>query len=584
MKKNDYILKLLKKIGIILLKFAYKLVLRTLKNSLQFKKILNTKKHLMIYCIALIISLISFWMLEVHPVLYFLSLFTYFFFYTLIMDTKQLNKRAKIKRLNNKYKKIRELFDNKIDVVSVGRENSIVFYSNELTEKEIKSKHTRLELFFNRKIAEIRQQENNLRYINIVFQTKTKFKNKYYLEQYIEYADIKKKVLPFILGIDEQENIYVEDLSKLNHIFISGESDTGKSVLANCIIQSLMVFNNMAQLILVDLKEGVEFHDYSKFGNCIIISNLTELTKVISYLETEMVTRLNKIKHTAKCKNILQYNKISKDKMNYIVVVIDEFATIKLSNGEGKELETKLVTILQKGRAAGCYVIGCTQRPSATQMSTDIRAGFLWNISLRVKTPETQRMTKILGTENLKKGEFKTDIVKDTVIKSFYIDEDTHNGVYENLEHRIIKQKEFIQIKDKQIKKLSMYKRLCKYIDTKLYKRRTVNCMSCIDYRQYIKLPASTVIAQVEQIKQLYGIGQNNPPNDTSIQSDNYSKFLEYIFRQNKDNGLLPDSKEIEGALKISRHVRLGLQQRAVEDGYIEKTSKTRFKIKVGQK
>jgi hypothetical protein len=584
-KATEFIWEIVKTVLIAMFKF----VVRVLRNSLKIRKLLKTRKHIALYCLTTFIIILCIWMLKLHPGVYIISLFGYFVPWTLYQDIKQMKKRRGIKKLNKKYKRLRDLFDNKIDVVKISS-GFITIYTNELTEKDIRSKHSKIELFFNRKIADIRRQEKSLRYIDIIFQTKTKFRDKYYLEQYIEYIDtkkLKKMILPVVLGIDEQENIHLADMTKLNHIFISGESDTGKSVLLNQIIQSLMVFNNNIQYILVDLKEGVEFYDYSKFPNCLIISNMKELFGIIEHLGSEMVERLNKIKVTAGCKNIIQYNKNNSEKMNYIIMVVDEFATIKLENGEMKNLESKILSILQKGRAAGIYLIGATQRPSSNQINTDVRAGFLWNISLRVKTPETQRMTKIYGTENLKIGEFKTDIVKDTVMKSFYIDEDTHNGVYENLEHRIIKQKEFIQIKDKQIKKLSLYKRLCNYVDMKLYKRRTIDCMSSIDYRQYIKLPEPSVIAQVEQIKQLYGIGQNNPQNDTSIQPDNYSKFLEYIFRQNKENGLLPDSKEIEGALKISRHTRLKLQDRAIEDGYIEKTSKTRFKIipgKVGQK
>ena len=265
--------------------------------------------------------------------------------------------------------------------------------------------------------------------------------------------------------------------------------------------------------------------------------------------------------------------------MNYIIMIIDEFATIKLENGEMKNIESKILSLLQKGRAAGIYLIGATQRPSSNQINTDVRAGFLWNISLRVKTPETQRMTKIYGTEKLKVGEFKTDIVKDTTLKSFFIDENEYNGVFEDLKFKLVDKKEFIFIKDKTPKNLSMYKRLCNYIDVKIYKRRMNEYTKKFDYRHYIKSVPDKIKTEIEHIKETYQIGQNNPEINTFVQSDDYSKFLEYIFRNNKENGLLPSSKEIEGNLKITRYQRLGYLKKAIEAGYVDNTIKNKPKI-----
>ena len=578
-KVMDYLWKALVYIVKNLFKFTFKQVLSTFRTSLKFKKILNTKTKKVIYFLSVIISCLFIWVYKLHPVLYFISPFTFFSCYGFVQDLKKHRERTRIKLLNSKYRALREMYDNKIDVLSV-KKDFITIFSSELTEKDISSKHSRLELFFNRKIAEIRQQEKNLRYIDIYFLTKTKFKAKYYLEQYIEYADIKKKVLPFILGVDEKENMYVEDLSKLNHVFISGESDMGKSVLLNCIIQSLLVFSNNLEMILVDLKEGIEMYDYSKFPNCLIISNMTELYKIIEYLEKEMIKRLNQIKLAPGCKNILQYNNQNASaKMHFIIVVVDEFATIKINNGEGKALENSILSLLQKGRAAGIYLIGATQRPSGQQINTDVRAGFLWNISLRVKTPETQRMTKIYGTEGLKVGEFKTDIVKDITLKSLFIDENTHNGVFKNLEHKLVYKKEFIKIKEKPQKKLSFYKRLCNYVDAKLYKGYPLNYRSGIDYRQLIKLPKENIMTEIETIKELYEIGKNNPDIDILEKTDNYKNYTDFIFVNSKENGLLPSSKEIETKLQINKHERLKLQNRACDEGIIEKAAKTRFKL-----
>ncbi|MFA5460052.1 MAG: FtsK/SpoIIIE domain-containing protein [Candidatus Paceibacterota bacterium] len=581
-KVMDYLWKALVYIVKNLFKFTFNQVLSTFKTTLRFKKILNTRTKQMIYCLTVIITCLLIWVYKLHPVLYFLSAFTFFSFYSLVQDLRNHREKARIKLLNNKYKKLREMYDNKIDVLSV-KKDMVTIFSSELTEKDISSKHSRLELFFNRKISEIRQQENNLRIYKIIFLVSSKFKDKYLFDEYINYVNpstVKKMELPFILGVDEKENIYLEDLTKLCHMFVSGESNTGKSCFLNQFIQSLMVFrNNVIQFYLVDLKEGIEMSDYLGFKNCLIVSNTKELIQIITHLENEMIKRLNTIKNTAKCKNILQYNKntSAKQKMNYIIFLVDEFATIKL-NGDTKEVEMKLLSILQKGRAAGIYCIGATQRPSGNQLNTDVRAGFLYNISLRVKTKETQRMTKILGTELLKVGEFKSDIVNKP-LKTLFIDEFTNNTVFEDLEFNLIHGKEFIQIKEKEFSQLGFYKRLCNYVDSKLYKGYPVSYRSGINYLQLIKPPTPDIITEIEAIKELYEIDKNTPHMDILEKTDNYKKYTDYILVNSKENGLLPSSKNIEVDLQINKHERLKLQNRACEEGIIEKAAKTRFKL-----
>src|SRR4030065_719485 len=415
-------------------------------------------------------------------------------------------KNTRIKILNAKHKKICLMFDNKLDVLSV-KKDIVLLYSTELTEKDIQSKLHRLEIYFNRKIAIIQQQENNLRVYAVKFLVKSRFKDKYLFDEYINYikpSNINKMILPFVMGIDE------------------------------------------------------------------------ELIKIIKHLDAEMTKRLNIIKNTKYCKDILQYNKDTSAKMNFIIFIVDEFATIKL-NGDSKEIEQKFISILQKGRAAGIYCIGATQRPSSEQINTNIRAGFLFNISLRVKTKETQRMTKILGTELLKVGEFKTDIL-DKTLKTLFIDELTNNRVFEDLEFCCVDGKEFIQIKEKDFSQLSFYKRLCQYIDMKLYKRRTVNRPMLIDYVRFIKPPTKDIMTEIEAVKKAYDIDILPLASDIFQKTDGFELFMNYLFVNSKD-GFLPQAKEIESNLDLSRFKRLKYQKRAIDEGYILELSKSKFRL-----
>ena len=77
--------------------------------------------------------------------------------------------------------------------------------------------------------------------------------------------------------------------------------------------------------------------------------------------------------------------------MPYIVVVIDEYADLTMTVGGSQEaknsarnIQTAIVRLAQKGRAAGIHVILATQRPSVDVISGVIKANFPTRIAFRV--------------------------------------------------------------------------------------------------------------------------------------------------------------------------------------------------------
>ena len=393
-----------------------------------------------------------------------------------------------------------------------------------------------------------------------------------------------------VLGINQDNNVLTADLVDIKYLFIAGEAGGGKSVMLNCIIQSMMVFAANAIYILVDLKEGVEMSDYNRFPNCLICSDKEEFSQVIKVINNIMKKRLKIIREMESCKNIQAYNaKDNTEKMNYIILIIDEMAEIKLNSdtksGRSEE-ETILLQILQKGRAAGVHVIGATQRPGVDQIDGSIRAGFHKSISFCVSTPETQRMTKITATESLKQGEFKTNILSDTgtIYKGFLIMEEANkkkglpkcNQVYEDLKHVLIDKKFFVEIKEKEVKQDN---RLLQKILNKLNKKCYHELAQKIDYHNFIKNPQTNVISEIDNIKLLSGIAKNPIEIDPLTHGVNYENFLEFIFVNYKDDGEVPGVVETKEKLNLSRRKRAELLAKALEDGYIQKNGKTRYKV-----
>ncbi|MBQ2566130.1 MAG: DNA translocase FtsK, partial [Bacteroidales bacterium] len=101
--------------------------------------------------------------------------------------------------------------------------------------------------------------------------------------------------------------------------------------------------------------------------------------------------------------NIKAYNEKFRDRkllpteghkfLPYIVVVVDEFADLTMSAGSGgddrklaRNINTSIVRLAQKGRAAGIHVVIATQRPSVDVITGLIKTNFPTRIAFKVAT------------------------------------------------------------------------------------------------------------------------------------------------------------------------------------------------------
>jgi S-DNA-T family DNA segregation ATPase FtsK/SpoIIIE len=82
-----------------------------------------------------------------------------------------------------------------------------------------------------------------------------------------------------------------------------------------------------------------------------------------------------------KVRNMKEYNQLGKEQIPYIVVVIDEFCDLIMS--EGKKFETPVAKLAQLGRAVGIHLIIATQRPSTNIITKTIKANFPVRVAFR---------------------------------------------------------------------------------------------------------------------------------------------------------------------------------------------------------
>lgn len=168
------------------------------------------------------------------------------------------------------------------------------------------------------------------------------------------------------LGRDASGNICLVDLHKLPHLLISGCTGSGKSVMLDALVTSLIYRNSPreVQLILIDPKR-IQFHPYKDIPHlrAPIIVDIKETISALKFAVALMEQRYHILADRG-MRNIDDYNGVvtDDDKMAYIVLVIDELADIMVTAGD--EAETYIIRLCQMARAVGIHLVLATSRPS----------------------------------------------------------------------------------------------------------------------------------------------------------------------------------------------------------------------------
>ena len=224
------------------------------------------------------------------------------------------------------------------------------------------------------------------------------------LRSVLESADWKKAddPLTFAVGKDISGRAVVANLAKMPHLLIAGTTGSGKSVMTNTLITSLLYRNGPSdmKLIIVDPKQ-VEMAQYQDIPHLLtpIITQTDKALSAMKWAVGEMERRYT-LMAEEKVKNIADYNaKMSKaasenpekeGKMPYIVIIIDEMADLMMM--AGKDLEMLIVRIAQKGRAAGIHLVLATQRPEVKVITGLIKANIPGRIAFAVGSQMDSRI------------------------------------------------------------------------------------------------------------------------------------------------------------------------------------------------
>jgi S-DNA-T family DNA segregation ATPase FtsK/SpoIIIE len=242
--------------------------------------------------------------------------------------------------------------------------------------------------------------------------------------------------LPIAIGYTITQEVKTFDLTDAPDLLVAGATKQGKSVCLNVIIASLLYAKHPTELkfVFIDPKM-VEFTAYNSLlkhylavlpmaqsaeqeKKQAIFKSAQEAEQVLNSLCIEMDERY-KLLADAGVNNFTTYNEKYKDRhllptdghkyLPYLVVVIDEYADLVMAGGAGadakkssKNIESAIIRLAQKGRAAGIHVIIATQRPSVNVITGLIKANFPTRIAFRVLSgADSKTILDTTGAENL---------------------------------------------------------------------------------------------------------------------------------------------------------------------------------------
>ncbi|MGA3024051.1 MAG: DNA translocase FtsK 4TM domain-containing protein [Bryobacteraceae bacterium] len=246
------------------------------------------------------------------------------------------------------------------------------------------------------------------------------------LRQILESDEFQNSTsrLTICLGKDISGRIKVAALESMPHLLIAGSTGSGKSVMLNSLIMSVLFKStpDEVRMIMVDPKR-VELGMYEGVPHLLtpVITDPKKATNALRNAVFEMERRL-KLLASQGVRNIDQFNKkvrqlqseprnlfeeedpvIGEDELRplpYILIIIDELADLMMvERGNVEEAVTRLA---QMARAVGMHLVLATQRPSVDVITGLIKANFPSRISFRVATRvDSRTVLDVMGAEHL---------------------------------------------------------------------------------------------------------------------------------------------------------------------------------------
>jgi S-DNA-T family DNA segregation ATPase FtsK/SpoIIIE len=206
--------------------------------------------------------------------------------------------------------------------------------------------------------------------------------------------------LAFSLGKDIFGRPVVGDLIRMPHLLIAGATGSGKSVMLNTLLCSILFRATPAHVrfLLIDPKM-VEMSSYEGIPHLItpVVTNPKKASWALKNVVGIMEERY-KMLAEKNAKSIESYNQQVRkaspedvgELMAYLVVVIDELADLMVM--ASSDVEDSITRLAQMARAVGIHLVIATQRPSVNVITGVIKANLPTRISFQVSSKNDSRI------------------------------------------------------------------------------------------------------------------------------------------------------------------------------------------------
>jgi S-DNA-T family DNA segregation ATPase FtsK/SpoIIIE len=206
------------------------------------------------------------------------------------------------------------------------------------------------------------------------------------------YPDANDWTLPVGLGKDISGRAVFFDLSEMPHLLVAGTTGSGKSVMLNGLLTSLLLTTDPRQvkMVLIDPKR-VELSQYGRVPHLItpVVTDVKKAANALTWGVAEMERRYEVLERMG-VRSLEGYNDRAEVQMPYVVVVIDELADLMMQ--AGAKVEDAIIRLAQKARAVGIHLVVATQRPSVDVITGMIKANVPSRIAFAVSSQVDSRV------------------------------------------------------------------------------------------------------------------------------------------------------------------------------------------------
>lgn len=208
-----------------------------------------------------------------------------------------------------------------------------------------------------------------------------------------EYPGANDWALPVGLGKDISGRAVFLNLAEMPHLLVAGTTGSGKSVMLNGLLTSLLLTTDPRQvkLVLVDPKR-VELAHYGRIPHLItpVVTDVKKAANALTWAVAEMERRYEVLERMG-VRSLDGYNaRYEENPMPYVVVVIDELADLMMT--AAAKVEDAVIRLAQKARAVGIHLVVATQRPSVDVITGMIKANIPSRIAFAVSSQVDSRV------------------------------------------------------------------------------------------------------------------------------------------------------------------------------------------------